>query len=79
MLDEANGARLKCVYLIGTAYIADTKLLVNRFLPHKYRTDVRGVIVGVEGDDVELNDLEAEGHKAIEGMVSEKVTTIRKE
>lgn len=38
-----------------TAYIADRRLLIYKYLSKKYRIDKRGLIVGVEGgDDMEL-------------------------
>lgn len=37
-----------------TAYIADRRLLIYKFLSKKYRVNKRGIIVGGEGDDVEM-------------------------
>lgn len=38
-----------------TAYIADRRLLVYKYFSKKYRMNKRGVIVGAEGEDVELS------------------------
>lgn len=37
-----------------TAYIADRRLLIYKYLSKKYRVTKRGVIVGSEGEDVEM-------------------------
>ncbi|XP_040062586.1 sodium/calcium exchanger 1 isoform X2 [Ixodes scapularis] len=37
-----------------TAYIADRRLLIYKYLSKKYRVNKRGVIVGGEGEDVEM-------------------------
>lgn len=37
-----------------TAYIADRRLLIYKYLSKKYRMNKHGVIVGAEGEDVEL-------------------------
>lgn len=37
-----------------TAYIADRRLLIYKFLSKKYRVTKRGVIIGSEGEDVEM-------------------------
>ncbi|KPM03912.1 sodium/calcium exchanger-like protein 2 [Sarcoptes scabiei] len=37
-----------------TAYIADRRLLVYKYLSKKYRMNKRGIIVGAEGEDVEM-------------------------
>lgn len=37
-----------------TAYIADRRLLLYKYLSKQYRMNKRGVIVGTEGEDVEL-------------------------
>lgn len=37
-----------------TAYIADRRLLIYKYLSKKYRMNKRGVIVGTEGEDLEL-------------------------
>ncbi|XP_013782652.1 sodium/calcium exchanger 3-like [Limulus polyphemus] len=37
-----------------TAYIADRRLLIYKFLSKKYRMNKRGVIVGGEGEDLEM-------------------------
>ncbi|XP_064484568.1 sodium/calcium exchanger 1-like isoform X2 [Ornithodoros turicata] len=37
-----------------TAYIADRRLLIYKYLSKKYRVNRRGVIVGGEGEDVEM-------------------------
>jgi len=37
-----------------TAYIADRRLLVYKYFSKKYRMNKRGVIVGTEGEDLEL-------------------------
>jgi len=38
-----------------TAYIADRRLLIYKYLSKQYRMGKHGVIVGTEGEDVELN------------------------
>ncbi|XP_022241303.1 sodium/calcium exchanger 1-like isoform X2 [Limulus polyphemus] len=40
--------------IVLTAYIADRRLLIYKFLPKKYRMNRRGVIVGGEGENVEM-------------------------
>lgn len=44
---------------VGTAYIADRRLFVYKYLSKQYRLNKRGMIVGGEGgegEDVEMND-----------------------
>ncbi|XP_076355472.1 sodium/calcium exchanger 1-like [Tachypleus tridentatus] len=40
--------------IVLTAYIADRRLLIFKFLPKKYRMNRRGIIVGGEGENVEM-------------------------
>ncbi|XP_013777864.1 sodium/calcium exchanger 3-like isoform X2 [Limulus polyphemus] len=45
-----------------TAYIADRKLLIYKFLSKKYRMNKRGVIVGGEGENVEMQSASKTNH-----------------
>lgn len=49
-----------------TAYIADRKLLLYKYLSKKYRVNRRGVIVGGEGEDVEMAPAKA---SLVDGML----------
>lgn len=52
-----------------TAYIADRRLLIYKYLAKKkYRMNKRGVIVGTEGEDVELQGTAKSNHSAENGF-----------
>ncbi|XP_076313894.1 sodium/calcium exchanger 3-like isoform X2 [Tachypleus tridentatus] len=42
-----------------TAYIADRRLLIYKYLSKKYRMNKRGMIVGAEGEDMEMGSTKA--------------------
>lgn len=52
---------------VGTAYIADRRLLVYKYLSKEYRANKRGVIVGTEGgedgDDMEMGATQKDTHR----------------
>ena len=59
-----------------TAYIADRRLLVYKYLSKKYRMNKRGMIVGAEGEDMEMsqtkmNHINDNGFKTFEEIDEE--------
>ena len=52
---------------VGTAYIADRRLLVYKYLSKEYRANKRGVIIGTEGgeegEDMEMGTARKDGHR----------------
>lgn len=49
-----------------TAYIADRRLLVYKYLSKKYRMNRRGIIVGGEGEDIEMSQTKLNGQLSAE-------------
>lgn len=52
---------------VGTAYIADRRLLIYKYMSKEYRANRRGVIVGTEGaetaDDMEMGSTHKDAHR----------------
>lgn len=44
-----------------TAWIADIKIIQNRFLPHRYRRDSHGQIIATEAEEMKMLNGEAAG------------------
>lgn len=58
---------------VGTAYIADRRLLIYKYMDKKYRMNKRGVIVQVEGESaLEMNNHD-DGLKALEDSAGANV------
>lgn len=59
---------------VGTAYIAEKRLFIYKYISKQYRMNKRGVIVQVEGDSsIELGDTEETLKKLQENGVSEEI------
>lgn len=56
-----------------TAYIADRRLLIYKYISKNYRMNKRGVIVGGEGEDMELGSAHKANHLPDGGMIEFKV------